>query len=141
MATHSSINAWEIPWTEEPGKLQSMASQRVGHDLTTEQQQSSGISFNSRSIITVKMKIKLCLSSQYERQFSEKMMLRLCHQRKGKVDRVKYCVASGKSNTEYKIQDAQSASHRVDYLHLRAKFPCFGSFFSSLSLFIFYKRC
>ena len=63
MATHSSINAWEIPWTEEPGKLQSMASQRVGHDLTTEQQQSSGISFNSRSIITVKMKIKLCLSS------------------------------------------------------------------------------
>ena len=31
MATHSSI-AWEIPWTEEPGRLQSMGSQRVGHD-------------------------------------------------------------------------------------------------------------
>ena len=30
-ATHSSILAWEIPWTEEPGKLQSMRSQRVGH--------------------------------------------------------------------------------------------------------------
>ena len=30
MATHSSILAWEIPWTEEPGRLQSMVSQRVG---------------------------------------------------------------------------------------------------------------
>ena len=33
MATHSSILAWEIPQTEEPGELQSMGSQRVGHDL------------------------------------------------------------------------------------------------------------
>ena len=32
MATHSSILAWRIPWTEEPGELQSMGSQRVGHD-------------------------------------------------------------------------------------------------------------
>ena len=32
MATHSSILAWKIPWTEEPGRLQSMESQRVGHD-------------------------------------------------------------------------------------------------------------
>ena len=32
MATYSSILAWEIPWTEEPGGLQSMGSQRVGHD-------------------------------------------------------------------------------------------------------------
>ena len=32
MATHSSILAWRIPWTAEPSRLQSMASQRVGHD-------------------------------------------------------------------------------------------------------------
>ena len=32
MATHSSILAWRIPWTEEPGGLQSTGSQRVGHD-------------------------------------------------------------------------------------------------------------
>ena len=32
MATHSSTLAWEIPWTEEPGGLQSMGSQRVRHD-------------------------------------------------------------------------------------------------------------
>ena len=32
MAPHSSILAWKIPWTEEPGRLQSMWSQRVGHD-------------------------------------------------------------------------------------------------------------
>ena len=31
MAPHSSILAWRIPWTEEPGRLQSMGSQRVGH--------------------------------------------------------------------------------------------------------------
>ena len=32
MATHSSTLAWKIPWTEKPGRLQSMGSQRVGHD-------------------------------------------------------------------------------------------------------------
>jgi len=32
MATHSSILGWRIPWTEEPGGLQSMGSQRVGHN-------------------------------------------------------------------------------------------------------------
>ena len=32
MATHCSTLAWKIPWTEEPGGLQSMGSQRVGHD-------------------------------------------------------------------------------------------------------------
>ena len=35
MATHSSILAWRIPWTEEPGWLQSMGSQRVGHNQAT----------------------------------------------------------------------------------------------------------
>ena len=35
MATHSSILAWRIPWTEEPDALQSMGSQRVGHDRAT----------------------------------------------------------------------------------------------------------
>ena len=37
MATHSRILAWEIPWTEEPGGLQSKGSQRVGLDLATKQ--------------------------------------------------------------------------------------------------------
>ena len=32
IATHSSILAWRIPWVEEPGELQSVGSQRVGHD-------------------------------------------------------------------------------------------------------------
>ena len=39
MATHSIILAREIPWTEEPGGLQSMGLQRVGHNLATKQQQ------------------------------------------------------------------------------------------------------
>ena len=39
METHSSILAWRIPWTEKPGGLQSMGSQRLGHNLATKQQQ------------------------------------------------------------------------------------------------------
>ena len=35
VATHSSILAWRIPWTQEPGGLQSIGSQRVGHDEGT----------------------------------------------------------------------------------------------------------
>ena len=36
MATHASILAWEIPWTEKPGRLQSMGQQGVGYNLATE---------------------------------------------------------------------------------------------------------
>ena len=39
MTTHSSILAWEMPWTEEPGGLQSTGSQRIRHDLVTKQHQ------------------------------------------------------------------------------------------------------
>ena len=39
MVTHSSMLAWEILWTEDPGGLQSMGSGRAGHSLMTEQQQ------------------------------------------------------------------------------------------------------
>ena len=38
MTTHSSILAWEIPWTKVPGRIQSMRSQRVEHNLGTKQQ-------------------------------------------------------------------------------------------------------
>ena len=38
MATHSSILTWRIPWTEKPGRIKSMGSQRVGHDWVNEQQ-------------------------------------------------------------------------------------------------------
>ena len=47
MATPSSILAWKIPWTEEPGGLQSMGSKRVGQDLTTEH------THNKRAIIVL----------------------------------------------------------------------------------------
>jgi len=36
LASHPSSLAWKIPWTEEPGRLQAMGSERVGHDLVTE---------------------------------------------------------------------------------------------------------
>ena len=37
MASHAGIHVWEIPWTEEPGGLQSFGLQRFGHDLVTKQ--------------------------------------------------------------------------------------------------------
>ena len=43
MATHSSIPAWRIPQTEEPGGLQSKGSQRAGHHLATKQQTTGNI--------------------------------------------------------------------------------------------------
>ena len=43
MATHASILPWEIPWTEDPGGLQSMGLQTVGHNLGTKQQQIRGL--------------------------------------------------------------------------------------------------
>ena len=49
MATHCSILAWEIPWTEKPCGLQSRGSQRVGHDLVTKQQNSNRLFDNGRS--------------------------------------------------------------------------------------------
>ena len=53
MATHSSILAWEIPWTEEPGRLQSMGSQRVRHDLSSKQQHD------------IKLRMLSCKNGQY----------------------------------------------------------------------------
>ena len=51
MATHSSILAWRIPWTEEPGGLQSTGSQRVGHDslywLLRSEQRDPTFSYNT----------------------------------------------------------------------------------------------
>ena len=43
MATHFSILAWRIPWTEKPSRLQSMGSQRVGHDFSTRTLRKDGI--------------------------------------------------------------------------------------------------
>ena len=42
IATQSSVLAWDIPWTEEPGGLQSTGLQRAGHDLVTKEQQQVG---------------------------------------------------------------------------------------------------
>ena len=50
MATHSRVLAWRIPWTDEPGGLQSIGSQRAGHDLATKQQQHIEIAINTVAI-------------------------------------------------------------------------------------------
>ena len=53
MATHPSILAWEIPWTEEPGGLQFMGSQRVRHDLMSKQQQQTQATLLKDSVYLV----------------------------------------------------------------------------------------
>ena len=50
MAAHSSIPAWEIPWTEEPGGLQSMGPQRVIHGLTTKHRSTCESTFKKPTI-------------------------------------------------------------------------------------------
>ena len=50
MANHSSILAWKIPWTEEPGRLQSMVSQRIGHSLSTKPPPCPRLMQNSGSV-------------------------------------------------------------------------------------------
>ena len=52
VATHSSILAWKILWTEEPGRLQSMWLQRVRHDLATEQQHLNKQDFINLFVLT-----------------------------------------------------------------------------------------
>ena len=58
MAIHSSTVAWKIPWTEEPGRLQSMGSQRVGHDWATSRSGSSRIqrSYSSQTHMNLLLK-------------------------------------------------------------------------------------
>ena len=51
MAAHSSILAWRIPWTEEPGRLQSMGFQRVRRDLVSKQQQTSQPAISQRATL------------------------------------------------------------------------------------------
>ena len=51
METHSSFLAWRIPWTEKPGGLQSMGSQRVGHKLVTKR--TTNICITSRYFLTL----------------------------------------------------------------------------------------
>ena len=57
MTIHSSILAWEIPWTEEPGGLQSRGLTRVGHDIMTEPTHMQPIIYNFYCCVNVFIKI------------------------------------------------------------------------------------
>ena len=62
MATHPSILAWEIPWTEEPGELQSMGLQKSWTELSNQKQQMVPDHLFETPILT---EILLCLSISY----------------------------------------------------------------------------
>ena len=57
MATHSRILVWRTPWTEEPGGLQSMGSQRVRHDLTTKTTAVLSVQLLCKSKTILKLKV------------------------------------------------------------------------------------
>ena len=57
-AAYSSILAWRIPWTEEPGKLQSMGSQRLGHNWATKHTTASSVYLTEGWIVLVKWWIR-----------------------------------------------------------------------------------
>ena len=77
MTTHSSILAWEISWTEEPGGLQSLELQRVGHDLATEHSVQSNDNTAKLTLLCIKARTKAIhtvnnpkLNSSYYQQSS-----------------------------------------------------------------------
>ena len=59
MAPHSSALAWQIPWTEEPGRLQSIGSLRVGHRNNTEMFEYKGIFRNIQDVWRIKEKVNI----------------------------------------------------------------------------------
>ena len=61
MATHSSILAWKIPWTEEPGQLQSRGWERVAHALVTKQQQCVKPSLGAGATVQINTHTKACI--------------------------------------------------------------------------------
>ena len=64
MVTHSSILTWRIPWIEEPGRLQSTGSQRVGHDLMTEHTRTPYNSYHSvKAVLELTRHISLVIST------------------------------------------------------------------------------
>ena len=63
MATYSSILAWKIPWTEEAGRLQSMGSQRVGHNWATFWGFPGGLEGKESLILQLKIKSKKSLEN------------------------------------------------------------------------------
>ena len=69
MAIHSSSIAWKIPWTEEPGRLQSMGSQRVRHDWVTSLSLSLSLSRKSDSFSPTSQQIYILLLRNHKVQF------------------------------------------------------------------------
>ena len=75
MAIHSSILAWKIPWTENPGGYSPWGSQRIGHYLVTKQQQKQGMSYILKShLITCVSDVYIGLAKMFVWVFLEDVM-------------------------------------------------------------------
>ena len=65
MTTHSNILAWRISWTVEPGELQSMVSQKVGHNLATKKKISCPYNFFFFLNVTYYLILRIFMASEY----------------------------------------------------------------------------
>ena len=74
MATHSSILAWRIPWTEEPGRLQSMESLRAGHGVAKSWTRLSDFTFSVLCVCTFNVSVYVGLAKKCVRVFPEAVM-------------------------------------------------------------------
>ena len=61
MATHSSVLAWRIPWTEQPGGLQSVGTQRAGHDRVINTFFSASVEHLFMCLLAIRIFLKKCL--------------------------------------------------------------------------------
>ena len=119
MATHSSILAWRVPWTEEPGGLQFMELQRVGHDGAT-----------NTSLLPYCAGKGPCLSAMrqtavFDTEFFGTMFSILCDETinactvdrfRGKRRWVQFLSLSGKDQSSLQTQDLQGSGENRDAL-------------------------
>ena len=80
MATYTSIRAWRIPWTEEPGELQPMGSWRVRHDSMTKQQQNLLYSLQYKN-----QKVKIAVRNLIWNHLKQVRQINLCHNKRARV--------------------------------------------------------
>ena len=118
MATHSNILAWKIPWTEEPGRLQFMGSQKVRHDWATNTHFLKGLGLTS--LFSMLSLFKTCLhTSQISRVYCPHLLLFVCF--------VSMYLGLGKSQTEPSKTWITIVSNRLSLKIISSKCGNFGA--------------
>ena len=124
MATHSCILAWRIPWTEEPGRLQSMGSQRTGQDLEEKQ---AGIKIAWRNINILRYADDTTLMAESEEELKSLLMkVKVESEKVGlKLNIQKTTIMASGPITSWEI-DGQTVETESDFIFLGSKITADG---------------